>query len=241
MTLFCRIATALLASTLLLSVSVAWAVEPQPARSGDSASPLAQASVPGARPGAYPVRAVRWIIPYPAGASNDVVARLLAQKLTQIWDQPVVVENRSGAGGTIGANLVAKAEPDGYTLLMANPGSNVTNFALGIETPYAARDFAHVVLLGWAPIMLSVNGNFPARTLAELVAMAKAEPGILTGGSSGTGGSSPKQISSRRRSWNRKTKIDPGGAAATGARAANIVLSFSLVISVVKIVPISCI
>ena len=179
-----------MASTLLLSVSVAWAVEPQPARSGDSASPLAQASVPGARPGAYPVRAVRWIIPYPAGASNDVVARLLAQKLTQIWDQPVVVENRSGAGGTIGANLVAKAEPDGYTLLMANPGSNVTNFALGIETPYAARDFAHVILLGWAPIMLSVNGNFPARTLGELVAMAKAEPGKLTGGSSGTGGSS---------------------------------------------------
>jgi len=175
-----------------LTLLPAWS-QTQPQRPPDGAAAPAQRgqpAVPGAHQGAYPTRAVRWIIPYPAGASNDVVARLLAQKLSQIWDQPVVVENRSGAGGTIGANLVARAEPDGYTLLMANPGSNVTNFALGIETPYAARDFAHVILLGWAPIMLSVNGNFPARTLGELIAMAKAEPGKLTGGSSGTGGSS---------------------------------------------------
>ena len=189
---------ALSAAAMLAGIGACLALLPawgqtQPQRPTDSAGGPAQRgqpAVPGARQSVYPSRAVRWIIPYPAGASNDVVARLLAQKLSQIWEQPVVVENRSGAGGTIGANLVAKAEPDGYTLLMANPGSNVTNFALGIDMPYAARDFAHVILLGWAPIMLSVNGNFPAQTLAELVAMARAEPGKLTGGSSGTGGSS---------------------------------------------------
>lgn len=178
------------ATNLALAPARSQAGPTPPIDGAHAPAPRAQSADSGARRGAYPARAVRWIIPYPAGASNDVVARLLAQKLSQIWEQPVVVENRSGAGGTIGANLVAKAEPDGYTLLMANPGSNATNFALGIETPYAARDFAHVILLGWAPIMLSVNANFPARTLAELIAMAKAEPGTLTGGSSGTGGSS---------------------------------------------------
>lgn len=138
----------------------------------------------------YPTRPVRWIVPYPAGASNDVVARVLAQELAKTWGQPVVIDNRSGAGGLIGAGMVAKAAPDGYTLLMTNPGSNAINFAVRAKTPYSNEDFAHVILLGWAPIVLLTNATFPASNVQELVALAKQKPGRLSGGSSGTGGSS---------------------------------------------------
>jgi tripartite-type tricarboxylate transporter receptor subunit TctC len=138
----------------------------------------------------YPTRVVRWVVPYPPGASNDVVARVLGQKLTQVWGQQVVIDNRSGAGGLIGADIVAKAIPDGYTLLMTNPGSNAINFALRTKTPYKAEDFAPVILLGWSPIMLVTSASFPAANVKELIAMAKAKPGQLSGGSSGAGGSS---------------------------------------------------
>ncbi len=138
----------------------------------------------------FPVKPVRWIIPYSAGASNDVVARLLAQKLLQKWGQPIVIENRAGAGGTIGASLVAQAAPDGYTLLMTNPGSNAIQHVLNQHSTYSNRDFAHVVLLGSAPLMLSTRKDFSASTVTDLIALAKAKPGELTGGSSGAGGSS---------------------------------------------------
>jgi tripartite-type tricarboxylate transporter receptor subunit TctC len=138
----------------------------------------------------YPMRVVRWVVPYPAGASNDVVARVLGQKLTQLWGQQVVIDNRSGAGGLIGADIVAKAIPDGYTLLLTNPGSNAINFALRTRTPYKAEDFAPVILLGWSPIMLVTSASFPASSVKQVIAMSKAKPGQLSGGSSGTGGSS---------------------------------------------------
>ena len=138
----------------------------------------------------YPARVVRWVVPYPPGASNDVVARVLAQKLSQTWGHQVVVDNRSGAGGLIGADIVAKAAPDGYTLLMTNPGSNAINFALRARTPYTQDDFAEVILLGWSPIMMVTSATFPATGVKDVIAMAKAKPGQLSGGSSGTGGSS---------------------------------------------------
>ena len=138
----------------------------------------------------YPARTLRWVVPYPPGASNDVVARLLAQKLTETWGQQVVIDNRGGAGGMLGADIVAKATPDGYTLLLTNPGSNAINFALRTRTPYKPEDFTPVALLGWSPIMLVTSATFPATNVAELVALAKARPGQLSGGSSGTGGSS---------------------------------------------------
>ena len=138
----------------------------------------------------YPARSVRLVVPYPPGASNDVVARLLAQKLSEMWGQQVVTDNRAGAGGLVGADIVAKAAPDGYTLLMTNPGSNAINFALRAKTPYKADDFAPVTLLGWSPIMLLTSATFPASSMKELIAQAKAKPGQLSGGSSGTGGSS---------------------------------------------------
>lgn len=142
------------------------------------------------RAGDYPVRAVRLVVPYPPGASNDVVARLLGQKLSEVWGQQVVTDNRGGAGGLVGAEIVARASPDGYTLLLTNPGSNAMNFALRAKTPYRPEDFASVTLLGWSPIMLLTSATFPATSLKDLVAMAKAKPGQLSGGSSGAGGSS---------------------------------------------------
>jgi tripartite-type tricarboxylate transporter receptor subunit TctC len=138
----------------------------------------------------FPVKPVRWIIPYSAGASNDVVARLLAQKLSQKWGQPIVIENRAGAGGTIGASVVAHAAADGYTLLMTNPGSNAIQHVLNQHSTYSNRDFAHVILLGSAPLMLSTRKDFSASTVNQLIVLAKANPGVLTGGSSGSGGSS---------------------------------------------------
>ena len=138
----------------------------------------------------FPIKPVRWIIPYSAGASNDVVARLLAQKLSQNWGQPIVIENRAGAGGTIGASVVAHAAADGYTLLMTNPGSNAIQYVLSQHSTYSNRDFAHVILLGSAPLMLSTRKDFSASTVSELIALAKANPGVLTAGSSGSGGSS---------------------------------------------------
>ncbi len=138
----------------------------------------------------FPVKPVRWIIPYSAGASNDVVARLLAQQLSQKWGQPIVIENRAGAGGTIGASVVAHAAGDGYTLLMTNPGSNAIQYVLNQHSTYSNRDFAHIILLGSAPLMLSTRKDFSASTVNQLIALAKASPGALTGGSSGSGGSS---------------------------------------------------
>ncbi len=138
----------------------------------------------------YPLRPVRWVVPYPPGASNDVVARVLSIKVSERWGQQMLIDNRGGAGGMLGGDMVAKAAPDGYTLLMANPGSNSINFALRMKSPYRAEDFAEVILLGWSPITVVVGPAFKGSTLRELVVQAKASPGKFTGGSSGTGGSS---------------------------------------------------
>lgn len=155
---------------------------------------LASVSVQGAQPGKgaedFPARAVRWVVPFAPGASNDVIARIVAQKLTEIWGQQVLIDNRGGAGGMLGADIVAKAQPNGYTMLMANPGANAINFALRTKTPYRAEDFAAVSLLGWSPILLVTSAGFQANSVKDIIAMAKARPGQLSAGSSGTGGSS---------------------------------------------------
>lgn len=138
----------------------------------------------------FPLKAVRWVVPFSPGASNDVIARLVAQKLTEIWGQQVLIDNRGGAGGMLGADIVAKALPNGYTMLMANPGANAINFALRTKTPYRAEDFSAVSLLGWSPILLVTGVGLPANNVRDLIAMAKSRPGQLSAGSSGTGGSS---------------------------------------------------
>jgi len=138
----------------------------------------------------FPARAVRWVVPFAPGASNDVIARLFAQRLSELWGQQVIVDNRSGAGGMLGADIVAKSPANGYTLLMANPGANAIVFAMEGKAPYRAEDFAAVSLLGWSPILLVVHSASPAQSVRDIIAMAKARPGKLSAGSSGTGGSS---------------------------------------------------
>jgi tripartite-type tricarboxylate transporter receptor subunit TctC len=137
----------------------------------------------------YPTKPVRWVVPFPAGASNDVLARLFSQKLVATWGQQFVIDNRAGAGGALGAETVAKAVPDGYTLLLANPGPNV-NTPLMMKHPlYKVEDFTPVVYIGYAPLIILATPSFPPRNPKELLDYAKANPGKINWGSSGNGSS----------------------------------------------------
>ena len=136
---------------------------------------------------AYPNRAVRIIIPWPPGQATDLAARISAQRLTETLGQPFVAENRAGAGGMIGTDLVAKAPADGYTLLAASTGPIVTA-PLVQRTPYnAERDFTEIAITGISPYLLVVPPNFPARTAEEFLALVRARPGHFSFSSSGTG------------------------------------------------------
>ncbi len=129
----------------------------------------------------WPDRPVRFIVPLPAGAAADVVARLIAQKLTEKLGQPVIVENRPGASGTIGTDVVAKAAPDGYTLGMATSTTHVTAAILTRKLPYdPIKDFAPVAMVGISPYVLTVHPSVPATSVAELIALAKAKPATLS-------------------------------------------------------------
>jgi tripartite-type tricarboxylate transporter receptor subunit TctC len=137
----------------------------------------------------YPDRIIKIVNPFPPGGSVDVMARLLAQKLSDSFGRQVIVENRAGAGGNTGAEMVAKSEPDGYTLLFTAPGPLVVNqnlFSKGL--PYdPQKDFAPIALFGTAPIVLMVNPQVPAKTVADLIALAKKEPGKVMFASAGIG------------------------------------------------------
>jgi tripartite-type tricarboxylate transporter receptor subunit TctC len=136
----------------------------------------------------YPERVVRIVNPYPPGGSVDVMARILAQKLTDDLGQQVIVENRSGGGGNTGSDFVAKAEPDGYTLLFTAPGPLTVNQTLYSKLPFdPAKDFAPVALFATAPIVLIVNPGVPANGVQELIALAKKAPGKLNFASAGNG------------------------------------------------------
>ena len=137
---------------------------------------------------AYPARPVRMIVGFPPGGGTDILARIVAQKLSEAWGQQVVVENRPGASATIAANAVAKATPDGYTLSMGQLTPNAIAPALTPKPPYdALRDFAPIVLVGTSPNVLVIHPGLPARSVAELVALAKARPKPMTYASSGAG------------------------------------------------------
>ena len=139
----------------------------------------------------WPTRPVRIVVPFAPGGASDLLARLLAERLAPVLGQPVIVENRPGAGATIGADAVAKARPDGTTFLYGTPGPQIVNPYLMRGLPYdAERDFTPVVSLVRAPNLLVVNPALPVRTVPELIALAKARPGELTFGSSGIGASS---------------------------------------------------
>jgi len=142
----------------------------------------------GAAAQSYPNRPVRMIVGFPPGGGTDVVARVIAQKLTEWWGQPVTVENRAGATGTIGADAVAKSAPDGYTLLMGHVNSHGIAPNLFAKLPYdPIKDFAAVAYVGYVPNVLAVHPSVPAKSVKELVALLKANPGKYNYASSGNG------------------------------------------------------
>ena len=138
----------------------------------------------------YPDKPVKIIVPYPPAGTTDILARMIAQRLSERMKQPFVIENRPGAGGAIGSVAVAKSPADGYTLLMATVNSHGINSALFKNLPYdAVKDFAPITIVGSTPNVLMVNPSVPAKTLAELLALARAKPGGLNFGSTSQGGS----------------------------------------------------
>jgi tripartite-type tricarboxylate transporter receptor subunit TctC len=135
----------------------------------------------------YPTKPVRLVVPFTPGGSTDIVARLMAQKLTDLWGQPFVVDNRPGAGGALGAETVARSTPDGYTLLVTNPGPGLHNVLLRAKPSYALKDFTPVIYIGYLPNIIVANPKLPASDLKELVAYAKTHPGKVNWASPGTG------------------------------------------------------
>ena len=150
---------------------------------------LLSALAPAAAAQGYPDKPIRLVIPFPAGGGADSMARPLAQKLTTQLGQPVVLDHKSGAGGTIAAETAAAASPDGYTLMFATLGTHAINPSLYAKLRYdPVKDFVPVALTHVAPRVLVVHPSVPAQNVKELLALAKARPGTLTFGSSGNGG-----------------------------------------------------
>lgn len=136
----------------------------------------------------YPTRTIRLVVPFPAGGTTDILAREVAQKLTEVLGQAVVVDNRPGAAGNIGSDLVAKSAPDGYTLLMGTVGTHAINPSLYSKMPYDhVKDFAPVVLVAGVPNVLVVNPALPVNSVSDLIKLAKDKPGQINFASSGSG------------------------------------------------------
>lgn len=148
----------------------------------------ALALLPRPAQAAFPDRPVRIIVPFAAGTSSDFQARMIGERMAPVLRQPVIVENRAGAGGVVGADAVAKAAPDGYTLLLGSNGPLTNAPVLQARLPYDPdRDFAAVAMISRSPVTLSVRADSPFRTVADVLAAARAKPGDLSIGSSGQG------------------------------------------------------
>ncbi|GAA4328452.1 tripartite tricarboxylate transporter substrate binding protein [Pigmentiphaga soli] len=154
-----------------------------------AAAPAAAAFARGAAAqDTWPSKPIRFVLPFAAGGSADVIARNIAQKLSPLLGQPIVVDNRTGAGGAIGTAAVARAEPDGYTWLMVNNNTLIFNIALYPKLSYdPLKDFTHVAEIATVPMLLVVNPSLPVKTLPEFIAYAKAHPGKLNYGTAGVG------------------------------------------------------
>ena len=128
----------------------------------------------------YPTKPIRVIVPYPPGGTSDILTRLVGAKLTEAWGQQILADNRTGAGGNIGAELMVRAAPDGYTLMLTDIGNLVTSTILYAKLPFdLLRDFAPVVTVSYSPHLLAVHPSVPVKTVKELVALAKSKPGKL--------------------------------------------------------------
>jgi tripartite-type tricarboxylate transporter receptor subunit TctC len=147
------------------------------------------AAQPASHP--YPAKPIKIVVPFPAGGIADLYARLIGARLSDTWGQPIVIENRTGAGGNIGADAVAKSAPDGYTLVTGSFGTHAVNVSLFATMPYdPVRDFAPIVLMLEAEGLLVVHPTVPAQSVLDLIAYARAHPGRLTFASAGMGTSS---------------------------------------------------
>jgi tripartite-type tricarboxylate transporter receptor subunit TctC len=141
----------------------------------------------GAGAADYPAKAITIIVPFAAGGSNDIVARAIGQKMTYDWHQAVIVDNKPGAGGVIGSEYVARAAPDGYTLLLVSSTFTI-NPAVKTSLPFdVSKDFVPVAQIGQSPLLLAASNTFPANSVAELIALAKAKPGSINYASAGPG------------------------------------------------------
>jgi tripartite-type tricarboxylate transporter receptor subunit TctC len=144
------------------------------------------ASAASAQPAPWPERPIRLVVPFTPGSSSDIVARIVAQKLGERLRQQVVVDNRVGASGNLGTEAVARAEPDGYTLGLANTSTHAVTASLSSKLGYdPVKDFAPVAMIGASPFVLAANPNLPAKTIPELLVLAKAKPRGLSYASAG--------------------------------------------------------
>jgi tripartite-type tricarboxylate transporter receptor subunit TctC len=149
---------------------------------------LAMPTIASGQEGVWPARAVKLVVTFPPGGTSDLVARLIAPRLSVALGQQVVVDNRPGAGGIVGADVVAKSAPDGYTLVVSTVGSHGIGPTLNRNIKYdAVADFTHLTLIGAVPHVLLVNPKLPAKSLQELVALARVQPGKINYGSGGSG------------------------------------------------------
>lgn len=150
---------------------------------------IACALVSAAQAQSYPSKPIRLIVPYAPGGTSDILARQIGPKLTDTWGQAVVVENKPGANGNVGADLVAKSAPDGYTLLLTDLGGLVISASVYSQLPFdPAKDFSPVVMVSYSPHVLAVHPSVAVKNVKELIALAKAQPGKLNFAVSGIGG-----------------------------------------------------
>lgn len=148
---------------------------------------VVSAPVAHAQSATYPAKAIRWIVPFAPGGPADLLARLVGQKLSDAWNQPVIVENKAGAAGNLGVDMAAKAAPDGYTLVIVPTGNITVNPTLYPKLPYKQSELAPVTLLATVENVLVVHPSLPARSMQELIAHAKANAGKLSFASPGAG------------------------------------------------------
>src|SRR5580700_1121880 len=151
---------------------------------------LLAAADPALAQAAYPNKQVRLVVPFPAGGSADILCRLVGEKLSAAWGQPVVIDNRAGAGGNVGAEIAYRADSDGYTLLCSPPGPLAINHNLYRTLPYDWTKFAPVTVLALVPNVITARIDLPANSVQELIAYAKANPGKVTFASQGNGSTS---------------------------------------------------
>ncbi|HEX2824966.1 MAG TPA: tripartite tricarboxylate transporter substrate binding protein [Burkholderiales bacterium] len=212
--------------------------------------PLAAATAAGAaEQGAFPSKPIRIVVPIAPGGSTDTIARLLATKLGERIPQPVVIDNRPGAGGNIGTDLVVKSPPDGYTVVAANVSSVAINQSLYKKMPYdPIKDLAPITLLAVFPNVIVVHPSFPAKNLKDLIALAKSKPGGLTFASAGNGSSthlSPELLNTMAGIKMTHVPYKGGGPALVAVLSGEVSMYFSSVVAAApqvksgKLVPIA--